>query len=676
MTRRRGMLRAVLGGMAAIAIALGGATAGAAAEDPVVTGSISGTVTADVGGAALEGIQVFAQRDGALERFDAVTDASGGYTLAGLTDGGYLVQFVAPDGSFATEYWNDASDSLGAQRVTVTDGSAVTGIDAALAPTPSASITGTVTREDDGSPVSGVAVSARGQSPAAGASVFTDASGAYTLDALPAGSYIVEFYAEGKGLKREYWQNTFDYSQATPVALTEGQAVSGIDASLAAGGSIAGVVTRADGGAPLANVTVNALDANGEIVAFARTNPAGAYVVGGLPAGAYRVQFGAPAPGLATEYWENAYSFNAARAVVVGELQTITGVNAALDAVGYISGSVTKSADGSRALTSITVTDVEDSSHAYFLGVANDGTYQVAVAPGTYRVYFAPYEPGLRAEYWADAYTARTANPVTVASGAHVAEVDAALDQAALVTGTVTLDSSEGREVIVEAWSGNEVVGTTFADFQTGEYSLALPEGSFVLKASANFYNDSTTIAQPQFYDGVATAALATPVVASVGTPVSGIDFTLVAVTNPEPQPGPTLALGAGSIRAGNDITISGTGFTPGATIAFELHSDPIKLGTLTADADGVLQGTLRIPASAPAGAHTLVALSGTTVISRTALTVTAAAATGGQVGGAAAAPGTGLASTGLEAPVAIVALGIILAMMGGLLVRRRRVES
>ena len=674
MTRRRGMLRAVLGGMAAIAIALGGATAGAAAEDPVVTGSISGTVTADAGGAPLEGIQVFAQRDGALERVDAFTDAGGGYTLAGLTDGAYLVQFVAPDGSFAMEYWNDARDSLGAQRVTVTDGSAVTGIDAALAPAPSASITGSVTREDDGSPVSGVAVSARGQSPATGASVFTDASGAYRLDGLPAGSYIVEFYAEGEDLKREYWQNTFEYSQATPVVLTEGQAVSGIDASLAAGGSIAGVVTRADGGAPLTNATVNALDANGEIAAFTRTDLAGRYEVGGLPAGSYRVQFVAPGPGVASEYWENAYSFEAATPVVVTELQKTSGVDAALETIGAISGSVTKRSDGTRALGAVTITSVDDDNHSYFAGVSNAGTYQVAVAPGTYRVHFEPFDSGLLAEYWANASTKASATPVSVSPGGSATGIDAQLDAAAIVTGTVTLDSTVGREVIVEAWSGQKVVGTAFADLQTGAYSLSIPEGSFILKASANFYNDRTTIAQPQFYDGVDTAALATPVVATVGTPVSGIDFTLIAVTNPEPQPKPTLTLAAGSIRAGKDITVSGAGFTPGMAIEFELHSDPVKLGTLTAGADGVLQGSLRIPASVPAGTHTLVALTGTTVLASATLTVDGAV-TGG-AGGSAAAPGTGLASTGLEAPAAIVAAGLVLALMGGLLVRRRRVES
>jgi LPXTG-motif cell wall-anchored protein len=165
------------------------------------------------------------------------------------------------------------------------------------------------------------------------------------------------------------------------------------------------------------------------------------------------------------------------------------------------------------------------------------------------------------------------------------------------------------------------------------------------------------------------------------GETVSGIDFALTVDTGPEVKP--TLTLSAGSIRAGKDITVSGTGFAPGATIAFELHSDPIALGTLTADADGVLQGTLRIPATAPAGAHTLVALSGSTVLASTALTVTAAAGTGGQTGGGVASPGGGaatpggqLATTGADAPVALLALGVLLAVMGGMLVRRRRVES
>lgn len=677
MARRRAFIRAVLGAAAALALALGGVTAAAAEDDPVVTGSISGTVTSTVGGTALAGIEVRAQRDSDTGWHTVVTNASGAYTFSGLAEGSYLVRFFDPAGDYATEYWDDARDSLGAQRVAVVDGSAHPGVDAALAPTPTSSISGTVTRADDGTPVSGARVTADGTD-GYWTSTLTDGAGRYTLGSLPGGSYVIGFHAEGTDLKRGYWRNAYEYSQAEPIVIAEHTTTSGIDAALAAGGSIAGVVTRTDNGEALANVTVNALDMNGEIAAFARTDLTGGYHVDGLAAGSYRVQFAEPGPGLSAEYWENAYSFDAAKIVVVTESQTTTGIDAALETVGYISGSVTKSSDGTRALGRVTITSVDDDRHAYFSGVSNDGTYQVAVAPGEYRVLFEPFDSDLRAEYWADAFTKASATAVTVSSGVNVGGIDAQLDAAAIVTGTVTLDTAVEREVTVEAWSGNQIVGTTFADPQTGAYSLALPEGSFILKASALFHDDGTTIAQPQFYDGVATSALATPVVATVGAPVTGIDFTLVAVTNPEPQPKPTLALAAGSIRAGKDITISGTGFTPGATIAFELHSDPIKLGTLTAGADGALKGTLRIPASAPAGAHTLVALSGTTVIASTALNVTAAAGTGtgGQAGGSAAAPGAGLARTGLDAPVAVVAIGVILSVMGGMLVRRRRVES
>lgn len=116
MARRRAFIRAVLGAAAALALALGGVTAAAAEDDPVVTGSISGTVTSTVGGTALAGIEVRAQRDSDTGWHTVVTNASGTYTFSGLADGSYLVRFFDPAGDYATEYWDDARDSLGAQR--------------------------------------------------------------------------------------------------------------------------------------------------------------------------------------------------------------------------------------------------------------------------------------------------------------------------------------------------------------------------------------------------------------------------------------------------------------------------------------------------------------------------------------------------------------------------------
>ncbi|MFK3677694.1 collagen binding domain-containing protein [Microbacterium sp. NPDC090218] len=672
MTRRRGMLRAVLGGLAAFALAVGGATAAVAEDEPIVgTGSISGTVTAAVGGSPLAGIEVRAQLDGDSVSITKVTNANGAYTFSDLDDGSYLVRFSDPGGYFDAEYWNGARDARDAQRITVTDGSVHTGINAALVSAPSSSISGTVTRADDATPVAGVSVTAQGAD-GYWASTSTDAAGKYTLGGLPGGSYVVGFHADGTDLKREYWPNAFDYSQAVPFTIADHWAAYGIDAALDEGGAIQGVVTSDVDGSPLEGVAVRALDDRNEIVGATQTDAVGAYTLGGLPAGSYRLEFDSADPAVVSEYWNDSHTWAGATLITVIELETVADVDASLAGLGFISGTVTRSSDGEPLSASVSFYGIDGGVDVSFVDTESDGTFRVPVVPGTYRVLFHPNERGMPEEYWKDAFLWEDATLITVAAGQEVVGIDAAMDEAATIAGTVTLDSDVVQKIVVEAWSGDVKISSTHADIATGAYSLVLPKGTYVLKATAAF-TDGTTTAKPQFFDGVATAAEATPIAALAGATVAGIDFTLI--TGNETEPKPVLTLSAGSIRAGKDITVSGTGFAPGATIAFELHSDPIKLGTLTADAGGALQGTLRIPAGAPAGTHTLVALSGTTVIASATLTV-AAAGTAGQASGGATAPGTGLASTGADAPVGVVVAGLLLAVLGGLLVRRRRVES
>lgn len=557
---------------------------------------------------------------------------------------------------------------------------ALGGVTAAAAVEPAittGSISGTVVRDDVGTPVAGVTVSADGPT---WASVTTDSTGAYTLPDLAAGSYVVSFFPEGTDLKREYWQNAADYAQATPVVVGDGEAVSAIDASLDQGGAIQGTVTRGDDGSAIAGADVQALDANNEIVAATTAGASGEYTLGGLPTGSYRLRFASSDAELLAEYWKDTYYWSLATPIAVTELQTIADVDASLAATGYVSGTVTRSAGDEPLSAAVAFYAADSGVDVFFVDTNSDGTFRIPVVAGTYRVLFHSNERGIMEEYWKDAFLWENATLLTVAPGEEVIGIDAALGKPAEVTGVVALDSDVAGDISVEAWRDGSMVNRTPVDPSTGAYSLTVPHGTYILKASATFA-DGTTTAKPQFFDGVATAAEATPVSVPEGGVVSGIDFALTVDKGPNPQP--ALSLSAGSIHAGSDITISGTGFTPGATIAFELHSDPIALGTLTADSDGVLNGTLRIPASAPAGAHTLVALFGTTVIASTALTVTAAAGTGGQGGGSVTAPGGGaaaqggaLATTGADAPLALLAIGVIMAVTGGLLVRRRRVES
>ncbi|MEJ3403647.1 esterase-like activity of phytase family protein [Rathayibacter sp. YIM 133350] len=126
----------------------------------------------------------------------------------------------------------------------------------------------------------------------------------------------------------------------------------------------------------------------------------------------------------------------------------------------------------------------------------------------------------------------------------------------------------------------------------------------------------------------------------------------------------PVLVLGSTTIAAGGRIVIGGAGFDAGAQVRFELHSDPVVLGTATAGANGAFIFNAVVPSTVPAGPHTLVAIlpDGSQVTAS--VTVT----------GTASAQATALAHTGVEATgLALAALAVLLPGIVLTLVRRRR---
>lgn len=71
------------------------------------------------------------------------------------------------------------------------------------------------------------------------------------------------------------------------------------------------------------------------------------------------------------------------------------------------------------------------------------------------------------------------------------------------------------------------------------------------------------------------------------------------------PEPGkPTATLSASTVAPGGTLTVEGTGFTPGEPVVATLHSTPIELGTVTADADGVATLAFTVPADLEPGDH------------------------------------------------------------------------
>lgn len=122
------------------------------------------------------------------------------------------------------------------------------------------------------------------------------------------------------------------------------------------------------------------------------------------------------------------------------------------------------------------------------------------------------------------------------------------------------------------------------------------------------------------------------------------------------PDPAPRITLSTSTAAQGETITVNGQGF-PEGEVDLELHSLPMSLGTVTASASGTFSTSVTIPATAPAGAHSVVALVDGGSLASAAITITAV-----------------LPATGVETDAA-VAFGALLLLLGAAAVAATRVR-
>jgi hypothetical protein len=137
----------------------------------------------------------------------------------------------------------------------------------------------------------------------------TDGSGNYSVDAVPAGTWTVEFIDESGTYLDGYYDSgagghfTISFGSATPVTVTSGN-VTGISAQLGTGHFIRGTVTGT-GGTPLGNINVDVSTASYSYMAGTRTALDGTYSIDVPDSGSYYVEFlDATTYTYLTGYWD------------------------------------------------------------------------------------------------------------------------------------------------------------------------------------------------------------------------------------------------------------------------------------------------------------------------------------------------------------------------------------
>ncbi len=388
--------------------------------------TITGTVTAQSGGALLAGICVFLA-GGSAEFYGATevrTAGDGSYSFSGLPPGSYQVSFFGrgcggpnPAGSYAPQFYSRQPNDSGAASLPVTYGQTLSGINAVMAP--GGTVTGKVTNAA-GKPLRHVCVQLEGRYLAGGygpdianltvspvlsnlvhnnfpmqfPGATTAADGSYSVRDLAPGQYSVSFYAGCARTGRNYGEEWFapdGRNLPEYLSVAGGAVTSGVDAVLRTGGMITGVVTG-QAGKPIRGICVDAYPASlsgifvgGYVGSGAQTGPTGGFTVRGLAPGRYQVSVD-PCQGKSryAQEWFNGKAFPSDATLVMVRSGRTSDIRVPMTIGGTVSGRILTPAGTPERNACVFATDpAGDLISGGFTGP--QGRYEIArLMPGRY----------------------------------------------------------------------------------------------------------------------------------------------------------------------------------------------------------------------------------------------------------------------------------------------------
>ncbi|XAS71270.1 carboxypeptidase regulatory-like domain-containing protein [Micrococcaceae bacterium Sec5.1] len=492
--------------------------------------TIAGKVTApagiDVNGASVELYKASSENSFVGS---AYVNSDGTYKFIGLQAGSYKLKFAGGD-TGALDQWHSNAASFGAATaVDITSGQDLTGINATLVK--GATISGKVTAPAGVTLQNSRVYVYKANDPNSYVvSTYPASDGSYKIIGLPAGTYKVKFGGNNTGALEQWYNNTASFDTATPVALTVGQDLTGVNATLVKGATISGKVT-APAGVALANTYVYLYRADdaGSTVDYRWVGSDGSYSFIGLPAGSYKLNFKGYNSGALDQWHSNAASFDTATAIALTTGQDLTGINATLVKGATISGKVTAPAGVTLGNTYAYAYSASfSSSPVESISVNSDGSYKIIGLPaGSYKLKFSGYNNGALDQWHSNAASFETATTITLTAGQDLTGINATLVKGATISGKITapagVDLTNTRAALYK--TNDSYSPVDYADANPdGTYKFTgLPAGSYKLQFSG--YGTGTL---DQWHLRATSFDTATIIALTTGQDLTGINATLV----------------------------------------------------------------------------------------------------------------------------------------------------
>jgi hypothetical protein len=345
------------GALGAVTLVTGGEITGTISD--ANTGDTGRSITADPVGATDPGQTAFWSwyADGLPLGSIATSGSTTGYAIGGLVPGSSYTLAYGFRWTATMPHWSRTAYVTSANSVTADAGLA--SVFKAQTATPLAvsfgvpavgAISGTVTNPG-GLPNPNVSVELFDSSGAEIPASVSWSDGTYTASGLLPGAYKVDFVPTSTALASQFYNGAVTLASASAVNVASGQTTANVSVTLAAGATVSGNVTAAQGGAALGGIEVELIDAQGHDVADAFTAADGTYTLTQVPAGSWYVKFdgGRAFNGsyYATEYYVGRSTLAGAKALAVNAGAKVTGVDQALLAEGTTAAGIPKVSAGS-----------------------------------------------------------------------------------------------------------------------------------------------------------------------------------------------------------------------------------------------------------------------------------------------------------------------------------------